>query len=287
MKLPHFVIIGAMKSATSTLHEQLALQAGIFMSDPKEPCYFSDDPMFERGLDWYAALFADSDADELRGESSTHYAKLPDHPHTVERMQGLLPDVKIIYVMRHPVDRLVSHYIHLWTEREVDVPIDDAIDQKPQLVNYSRYAMQLEPYVEAFGRDRILPVFFDHLRTHPQQALETVCRFIGYDGDVIWNEATLSNVSAERLRRSKFREAVRSTPIFPLARKLVPDPVVAAYHTRLRMAERPTLSPATVDRVSAVFDDDLATLGDWFDTPLSCATFKAQTRDHPLEWART
>ena len=55
---PDFMIIGAMKSATSTLHEQLAANPGFFMSRPKEPNFFSDDAVWARGLDWYSALFA-------------------------------------------------------------------------------------------------------------------------------------------------------------------------------------------------------------------------------------
>ena len=73
------MIIGAMKSGTRSLHDQLDLQPGFFMSDPKEPCYFSDDDVFDRGEDWYRGLFSGAGAGDLRGESSTHYTKLPTH----------------------------------------------------------------------------------------------------------------------------------------------------------------------------------------------------------------
>jgi len=73
---PDFIIIGAMKSATSTLHEQLALQPDFFMSTPKEPFYFSDDEVFSRGREWYLNLFSNAEPNQLCGESSTHYTKL-------------------------------------------------------------------------------------------------------------------------------------------------------------------------------------------------------------------
>ena len=60
VRLPDFIIIGAMKCGTSSLHEQLALRPGIFMSRPKEPNFFSDGSNFERGLDWYGALFSEA-----------------------------------------------------------------------------------------------------------------------------------------------------------------------------------------------------------------------------------
>src|SRR6516165_1122868 len=105
---PDFVVVGAMKSATTTLHEQLARQRGVFMSRPKEPNFFSDDLIYARGWDWYSSLFNAADDGVLRGESSTHYTKLPTFPRTVERMTHFLPRVKLIYVMRHPIDRLIS-----------------------------------------------------------------------------------------------------------------------------------------------------------------------------------
>ena len=83
---PDFIVIGAMKSATTTLHEQLARQPGIFMSRPKEPNFFSDDAIYARGWGWYSSLFQAADLGSLRGESSTHYTKLPTFPRTVERM---------------------------------------------------------------------------------------------------------------------------------------------------------------------------------------------------------
>ncbi|HTO70120.1 MAG TPA: sulfotransferase, partial [Myxococcota bacterium] len=80
MRLPDFAIIGAMKCGTSTLHEQLALRSGFFMSRPKEPNFFSDDDQYARGVGWYAGLFAGAAPGQLCGESSTHYTKLPTYP---------------------------------------------------------------------------------------------------------------------------------------------------------------------------------------------------------------
>jgi hypothetical protein len=86
---PNFIIIGAMKCATSTLHEQLARQPGFFMSQPKEPNFFSDDSAYARGEDWYLGLFAGTRPGDICGESSTHYTKLPTYPGTVGMVKGL------------------------------------------------------------------------------------------------------------------------------------------------------------------------------------------------------
>ena len=127
---PDFAIIGAMKSATSTLHVQLSAVSGVAMSSPKEPCFFSDDEIFARGEAWYDACFAHAGPGDLRGESSTHYTKLPTLPHACERLHRRRPDAKLLYVIRHPIDRLISHYVHGWTEGwhrgDLERAIDDA-----------------------------------------------------------------------------------------------------------------------------------------------------------------
>ena len=89
---PNFFVIGAMKCATSSLHKQLALQSGIFMTDLKEPNILSDDAKYKRGLEWYRSLFTPEETDFLYGESSTHYTKLPTYPKTVERIKQDIPD---------------------------------------------------------------------------------------------------------------------------------------------------------------------------------------------------
>ncbi|MGB3560491.1 MAG: sulfotransferase domain-containing protein, partial [Geitlerinemataceae cyanobacterium] len=118
-KHPDFLIMGAMKCATSTLHEQLALQPGFFMSELKEPNFFSNDEQYARGMDWYLSLFQGAPEHSLCGESSTHYTKLPTYPNTIDRIGKHLPQVKLIYVMRHPIDRLVSQYVHEWSQGRV------------------------------------------------------------------------------------------------------------------------------------------------------------------------
>ena len=286
MRLPDFVIIGAMKSATSTLHDQLAEQSGIFMSTPKEPCYFSDDPVFARGVEWYAGLFEAAPAGALCGESSTHYTKLPTYPDTALRLARLLPKAKLVYVMRHPVDRLVSHYIHGWTEGEIRVPIDRALDLHPELIHYGRYAMQLDAYLEHFDRSAILPVFFERVRDHGPEELERVARFVGHAGPVTWSaEQTRKNVSSDRLRKSAWRDALVYAPgLSTLRRRLVPQSVRDRIKGLWQMRERPELSAASRARLARELDPDLARLGQQLGVQLSCESFARTVCERPLSW---
>jgi hypothetical protein len=286
MKGPDFIIIGAMKSATSSLHVQLASHPGIFMSDPKEPNFFSDNDQYQRGTEWYLDLFRESDESDLCGESSTHYTKLPDHPETIPRMKALLPNVRLIYVMRHPIDRLVSQYIHQWTQNVMRCDINDAVSRYPELINYGRYSYQLEPYFAAFGMDSVLPVFFAAVKKHSQRVLERVAKFIGYSGRVTWKvELGSQNVSAERIRRfAGDRLIVSSAPMTFLRRTFVPQSVRDVVKAQLRMKRRPVLSDANLARLEATFDEDFQTLSRWLDVDLNCRNFDEATSSADLAW---
>ena len=285
-QLPDFIIIGAMKCMTSTLHEQLARQPGFFMSTPKEPYFFSDDPVYAKGMDWYHELFADAKPGDLKGESTTHYTKLPTYPQTIARIQEHVPNAKFIYVMRHPIDRLVSQYIHQWTEREISVPIDEAIDQHSELIAYSKYAMQLKPYFEVFGRNRILPVFFDRLRNHSQAELERICTFLGYDGTPIWDDSDQNrNVSAQRMQVNPVRDFLVNLPILSTIRKqLIPQAWRDRVKSQWQMQERPELSEHSLLHLEEVFNADLALLGEWLGATIAVRNFREVTRQQEHNW---
>jgi hypothetical protein len=283
-RLPDFIIIGAMKAATTTLHDQLAAQPGLFMSEPKEPYFFSDDPVYARGLAWYESLFDGVAENDLCGESSTHYTKLPTYPRTVQRMRQHLPTVKLIYVMRHPVDRLVSQFIHEWSQRAVPDDINETVRTHRRLVDYSLYTMQLEPYLEAYGPDNVLPVFFDRLMAEPQAELERICTFIGYHGVPRWSEELeRRNASSRRLRKSGLRDAIVWNPaVTYLRRRFVPQRWRDGVKALWQMRQRPVLHEDLLRRIREEFDDDLEKLGTWIGAgKLSCENFKAVTRVRP------
>ena len=285
---PDFIIIGAMKCATSTLHVQLESQPGFHMSEPKEPNFFSDDMEYARGLAWYRQLFADAKPGELRGESSTHYTKLPTYPQTIARLKEEIGEapVKLIYVMRQPVDRLVSHYIHEWTQGVYSADIDSAVKQHREMVDYSCYAKQLQPWIDAFGKESILPVFTDSVRKFPQRTLERVCVFLGYAGQPQWiSEKAEQNVSSLRMRKSDRRERLFKIRWLQwLRRTFLPESVRNRLKSPWMMTERPELSAEVRADVERQFDQDLAQLGEWFGMQLSCANWKQVAAETEPQW---
>ncbi len=285
---PDFIVIGAMKSATTTLHEQLARQPGLLMSRPKEPNFFSDDRVYARGWSWYSSLFRPGQGGALRGESSTHYTKLPDYPRTVARMVRALPVVKLIYVMRHPIDRLISHYVHEQTTGRIKVDIHEAVERHHELIEYGRYAMQLQPFLDAYGFENVLPVFFPRLVHHPQRELERIGRFLNHDGPLVW-DTTLKpqNSGKERLRPSPIRQALVQAPVLcALRQRMLPRNWSESLKDYWRAGiAPPALQPQLIARLRDVFDADLAQLGSWLGITLDCENFRETTIARAHDWA--
>ncbi len=271
---PDFIVIGAMKSATSSLHDQLSRQDGFFLSTPKEPCYFSDDDVFAQGDGWYQALFAGAAETDLCGESSTHYTKLPRHPHTVDRIAAHPSAPKFVYMLRHPVDRLVSHFVHDWSFNVVPDTIGAAIDANPDFIDFGRYAYQIRPYVERFGRERIHIVLFEHLKADPQRVLDDVGAFLGHEGRLCWQEIEAANVSSQRMRSSPWRDRLLDNKVAATARRtLVPKSVRSRVAGLWQMKDRPELPDLLRAELEDRFDEDLADLSDLLGLELSCESF--------------
>jgi Sulfotransferase family len=285
---PDFIVIGAMKSATTTLHEQLARQPGFMMIRPKEPNFFSDDCMYARGWHWYSSLFRTAHGTDLRGESSTHYTKLPDYPQTVERMVRDLRRLKLIYVMRHPIDRLMSHYVHEQTTGRIKIEVHRAVERHHELIEYSRYAMQLQPFLDAYGFENVLPVFFPRLVFHSQSELERIGRFLGHDGPLVWDTAMRpQNSGRERMRASPIRQALVQAPVLcTLRQRMLPrnwsDSLKEFWRAEI---DPPVLRPELIARLREVFDADLAQLGSWLGITLDCEAFHDTTIAQSHDWA--
>ena len=110
---PNLFIIGAMKSGTSSLHAYLGTHPSVFMCEPKEPGYFVEQLNLKRGRGWYSKLFHGAEGASIRGESSTEYTKAPMYGGVPQRLAEFNPQAKIIYLMRDPIERSISHYWHM------------------------------------------------------------------------------------------------------------------------------------------------------------------------------
>ncbi|MCF6157340.1 MAG: hypothetical protein E3K32_01935 [wastewater metagenome] len=178
---PNFLVIGAMKSATTSLCELLGSHTDIFISKPKEPEYFCKDELYQRGWKWYESLFSAAADKTAIGEGSASYTKRIIFPQTAIRIARDLPGVKLIYIVRHPLERIESHWIHSTLSGHITTRFCDTLRQFPGFINTSLYFHQISAYREYFPDDRILVLFFEDFKNNPRKVLERCFRFLGVD----------------------------------------------------------------------------------------------------------
>lgn len=264
--LADFYIIGAMKCGTTTLQAQLVLQDGVFMTTPKEPNFFSDDDVFARGMDWYQSLFDDAQPGDLKGEASTHYTKLPTYPKTLERLQAATPAPKLIYMIRNPLERAVSHYIHSWTMGDLGSDPVAAFDADQTLTDYGRYAMQIRPYISAFGVENIFLTSLEQVKSAPDAEFARIAAFLGLPDTAQWHhDLAPQNVSKERIKRFPMQKLLIDNPVAAAMRRtLVPQALRDKIKQARQMPDRPQLTDAHKSALSEVFLEDRATLATYF-----------------------
>ena len=193
---PNLFIIGAMKSGTTSLHEYLDTHPQIAMSETKEPGYFVEELSLANGETWYLNLFVQDDRFRYRGESSTHYTKLPVYRGVADRLHRFNPDARLIYIMRDPFARLVSHYWH--NVRDVVHggelrPLLRAIKERPDYLAFSDYAMQLTPYLDRFGPQALYTLTFEALIEDPQREFDRLCHWLGLPSAPIAREQSTAH----------------------------------------------------------------------------------------------
>lgn len=180
--LPTFFIIGAAKAGTTSLHAYLAEHPEIAMTTIKEPAVFERDDWREC-LSAYDKLF-DRPA-QVRGEASTAYSAYPWAPDVPDRVRDVVPDAKLVYLVRDPVDRAVSHFIQNRYDghqpRSWDDIIRDVDDPLNAVVACSRYATQVRRWIEPFGEQPILVVDHRDLLVDRATTLREVLRFLDVD----------------------------------------------------------------------------------------------------------
>lgn len=243
-RLPTFVVIGAQKTGTTSLWQYLQSHPQIHFADEKEPEFFLGTDGWAKGLDWYRSLFAGAGDAVAVGEASTMYTMFPHAAGVPERMRSVIPDARLIYVLRHPIDRMVSLYGHHlmagWEHR----PIGQALLQDARYTDSSRYAMQIEQYLRHFDRDQLLVLTSEALRDDRVATLTAVHRFLGVDPDRRAPGADHQVPGIDRLHNTRDDQRVPRTWWWVLGEvllrtgteRLVPDVVVR--HNRNRMVTR-------------------------------------------------
>lgn len=189
--LPDFIVIGAMRAGTTSLHDFLARHPDVGMPREKEVDFFVS-AKWSRGIDWYSSQW--SGGRRHYGEISPNYSKVDVFPGVARRIAGLLPNVKIVYVVRDPVERFVSQYRHMKARGfRLPDPLALCTGEPPlpaeptrlghgepyrHILSVSAYARQLAQYLAVLPREQILVVDFGELLAEPERVLAGLQSFL-------------------------------------------------------------------------------------------------------------
>ena len=211
---PNYLVIGAQNCGTTSLCANLGKHPDVFVTYPKELHFFSDPNTFEKGWTWYEGHFKEVTTETAIGEGSTTYTRnvyQPDAPGLIARH---LPDARLVYMVRHPLRRMETHWLHrrrlkrnpLWdferTYREV-----------PWMLDASLFWRQISFYRENFPDDRIHVVFFEDYVADPDRELARCFEFLGVDASFVVPDAReVHNPSLGRKADKALGRILRKTP---------------------------------------------------------------------------
>lgn len=212
--LPTFVVIGAMKAGTTTLHAWLDAHPAVCMSARKELDFFVGGANWTRGIDWYRGQFAACGSAQARGESSPNYTKTHLDPLVPKRMGTVLPDARLVYVVREPIARMRSMYRHLAMDGTEARSFADAVTADPDYRETSRYMRHVRAYLEHFAADQLLVLTTELLERAPSQALPVVHEHIGVPPAPLAQGAVRRNVTSERRVDTALGRRLEAVPAY-------------------------------------------------------------------------
>jgi hypothetical protein len=183
MTLPTFVVIGAMKAGTVSLRHYLDDHPGVFLGRGGkfgEPNFFIAEYNWPRGRGWYESLFDGAGQAAAIGECSPSYTMAPAFRGVPERMAQVVPDARLVYVVRDPIARMQSMYMHQVSagreRRRVETALLD-----DRYLGPSRYGFQLAAFLDYFDRSQVLVIASEVLRDRPREALSAVFGHLAVD----------------------------------------------------------------------------------------------------------
>ena len=261
--LPNFVVIGAMRSGSTSLYKYLQAHPEVYM--PRKEIHFFD-RKWDRGLSWYHTRFEGHSGQPAVGEATPTYLA---EPAALDRMASTIPDARLLAVLRDPVDRAYSHY---WMEharardpRTFEEAIADELAGRPGTSDYlarGRYIGQLEDVCVRFPRAQLRVVLFDDLRDHPHDTYADVCRFLGIDDRFVpprLGERVNRYVEFRSMRLRMIRRQLPST--------LRIGRIVGRLNAR--DGPYPPMASGTRAELRRHFAPEIAALGDWLGRDLA------------------
>lgn len=240
----NFIIIGAGKCGTTTLATILASHPEVSFSKVKEPRFFCTSPDWRKGLSEYEKLFDGNG--KVYGEASTTYTCLPTFNMEIwNDIYEYNSNMKFIYMIRNPIDRIISHYMHAFQRGYTNLSIEEAIKKIPIFMDCTRYYTQISPFIEKFGRQSVLIILFEDFMQDRATQLRVVSEFLDIDPDLFMGSESVHDNKTVGGNKA-FVGAARYTRLLRVLKKVSPRiHSYILYPPKRVFHERPKLSLKT------------------------------------------
>ena len=259
-----FMVIGAHKSGTTSLAVHLANHPRISFCKNKEPRYFDIIGDWEKHLEEYHSLFS-PEPSQICGEGSTYYTFFPETRGTYDRLFAYNPDLKLVYIMRDPVERVVSHYTHHLTDGQAKGGPETEVLSNLTYVNRSRYGVQIQPYLDLFGRENVLLLVFEEYIAAPIETLRKVARFLDVDPEGFGKTAAVhANPSVGKRVMTRFERRIRDLGIDNVVKPMLPRFArrrILEISGR-RLARKPEFGPELRETLWRLLESDVCLIED-------------------------
>lgn len=268
--IPDFIIIGAMKSGTTSLFRHLGRHPGVLMCGIKEPNFFIKKRNWTKGYDWYRSLYDGAQPGALLGEASTNYSKGTAFPGVPELLRAEVPEVKLIYLLRDPLERMRSHHAHAVYKDREQRPLEQAITTRSGYLRTSLYGAELQRFRVHFPAEQIQVLLTEDLAQSPADVLARVEDFLGLDHYDFPRVERRYHVSSNRRVSTPLGAVLeRNQRLEGLTRQYLPQRLQDRLLTRVGEQVQTGLPPVAVDRVRRVLSADRRLLQSQVDIDLT------------------
>lgn len=296
--MPNFLIIGAPKAGTSSLYAYLKQHPEIYMSSVKEPHFFmldgrevdfqgpGDRIRFSSAvyqLEDYQKLFEGASNEIAIGEASTTYLGSDKAAYHIKQH---IPDVKLIAILRNPIDAAYASFLHLMRDGDESINIFSLALQAEQeriknnwglMWRYQQkgfYSQQVKRYLELFERSQIRIYLYEEFKEEPRKVLFDIFSFLNVDPSFDPNMSLKHNVSAMPKSMMMNKILAKPNPIKDTLKLLVPSGIRSQLYEKIRVwnlneFRKPEISVKDKGYLKQVFQDDILKLQDLIERDLS------------------
>jgi hypothetical protein len=284
MHMPDFLVVGAARAGTTTLHSYLRQHPEIFLPDVKEPSFF----VFEGGgkkylkgsfaftvsePEAYEKLFRYAKAKQITGEISTPYLYLYEKTiSSIKKYFDAYRDIKIVMILRNPVERAYSQYCWCVRDGREELSFEKAIDAEQERMknNFSFdyfyldrgfYFKQVKAYLENFQHVHL--ILFEDFEKNPESVLKGLCRFLGVDEKFEFKKLSPQNESGVPRSKAISRVVTSENKLKFKLWYSVPDPMrkkIRTLFTKLNTREKVAMDPAMRKRLTEIYREDILAL---------------------------